>query len=429
MDDWLAKEQNAAVADATFRWLCHGEKEREKALASKTETRSAAALAAAAALGDPGTKAKLTRQNSVEDADDLEIDRQLSILGSTLALATSEVNARRARDRGGRVARHDTPADESAAMGLSEPVFLPDTQVLSEKLRPCLQESEPLPRDFTKVFDTGLFGFSMHLVPEVLSAFEQLGVKHEPLSLIPPQFETPQPPLQPAVFPPTMKELPPPALDLFDLDEHFASEKSRLAQLANKCLTGDEDELEYFLREAGIICGITPKLEQAATALAVATGQVPNPAKEAPKLKKYGSASAAPPLPTTAPITGKDVLEHLLRTLTSCKLLSQETPLPIVQQPASSPEEGGLTPAAAAAAIANGGLHTVLRATSLPGAGIGVATAGAAATNLMAPPGTPTGDELHGIPGSSPLRHGVGAAGMWSGVGAGYKTTNTSARR
>ena len=33
----------------------------------------------------------------------------------------------------------------------------------------------------------------------VSRSYEQLGVKHEPLSLIQPQFETPLPPLQPAV--------------------------------------------------------------------------------------------------------------------------------------------------------------------------------------------------------------------------------------
>ena len=37
------------------------------------------------------------------------------------------------------------------------------------------------------------------------------------------------------VFPPTFRELPGPALDLFDLDESFSSEKSRLAQITNKC--------------------------------------------------------------------------------------------------------------------------------------------------------------------------------------------------
>mmetsp|Transcript_8862 Transcript_8862/g.14390 ORF Transcript_8862/g.14390 Transcript_8862/m.14390 type:complete len:165 (-) Transcript_8862:629-1123(-) len=77
------------------------------------------------------------------------------------------------------------------------------------------------------------------------------------LSLIPPQFEAPLPPLVPAVFPPAMREPPPPALDQFDLDEHFASERLRLAQLTNKCT--DED-LEYFVRESGEILGVIKEL-------------------------------------------------------------------------------------------------------------------------------------------------------------------------
>jgi len=84
-------------------------------------------------------------------------------------------------------------------------------------------------------------------------------VKHETLSLIPPQFECPLPPLQPATFPPAMREPPPPALDQFDLDEHFASEKQRLAQLANKCT--DNDDLDYFIRESGEILGVTAQLQ------------------------------------------------------------------------------------------------------------------------------------------------------------------------
>lgn len=63
------------------------------------------------------------------------------------------------------------------------------------------------------------------------------------------------------VFPPSFRELPPPNLELFDLDEAFSSEKSRLAQLANKCLSGgdignDEADLEYFIRECGQVLGV-----------------------------------------------------------------------------------------------------------------------------------------------------------------------------
>lgn len=134
---------------------------------------------------------------------------------------------------------------------------LPDTESLSLRLRSCLQESEELPKDFTQLFEDQLFKFDTNLIPEAVALYKQLNVKHEPLSLIPPQFETPLPPLQPAVFPPTLREPPPPALDQFDLDEHFASERLRLAQLTNKC---SDDDLEYYIRESGEILGVTAKL-------------------------------------------------------------------------------------------------------------------------------------------------------------------------
>lgn len=53
-----------------------------------------------------------------------------------------------------------------------------------------------------------------------------------------------------------MREPSPPALDQFDLDEHFASPALRLAQLTNKCSPGGEEDLEYFVAEAGEILGV-----------------------------------------------------------------------------------------------------------------------------------------------------------------------------
>jgi len=140
---------------------------------------------------------------------------------------------------------------------LTEYHHVPNTQGLAMNLKSCLQENEQLPRDFTQLFDDTLFKFSMELVPEAIQLYTQLGVKHEPLTLIPPQFETPMPPLQPAVFPPCLREPSPPALDLFDLDEQFASERVRLAQLTNKCT--DED-LDFYIRQAGEILGVSEKL-------------------------------------------------------------------------------------------------------------------------------------------------------------------------
>jgi intraflagellar transport protein 52 len=75
------------------------------------------------------------------------------------------------------------------------------------------------------MFDETLFKFDTDLVPETVEVYSQLGVKHELLTLIHPQFEAPLPPLIPALFPPNLKEAPPPALELFDLDDQFASEK------------------------------------------------------------------------------------------------------------------------------------------------------------------------------------------------------------
>ena len=108
---------------------------------------------------------------------------------------------------------------------------LPDSEALAERVRCCLEESEEVTKDFTTLFDDTLFKFDTSLIPEAVSLYDELDVKHEPLSLIPPQFEHPLPPLQPAVFPPSLREPPPPALDLFDLDDQFASDKVRLAHL------------------------------------------------------------------------------------------------------------------------------------------------------------------------------------------------------
>jgi intraflagellar transport protein 52 len=136
---------------------------------------------------------------------------------------------------------------------------VPNIESISAVLKPCLQGLDELPRDFTRLFDMEMFGFDFKLVPEAVNLYKTLSVPHETLSLIPPNFECPLPKLQIAVFPPAMREPPPPALDQFDLDEHFAKEGIRLAQLTNKCSPGEED-LEYFVAEAGEILGVVQHL-------------------------------------------------------------------------------------------------------------------------------------------------------------------------
>ncbi|KAJ3150366.1 Intraflagellar transport protein 52 [Geranomyces variabilis] len=142
---------------------------------------------------------------------------------------------------------------------ISDYHYLPSTAALSSTLRSCLQESEELPKDFTSMFDMDLFCFDTTLIPAAVKAYAELGVRKESLTLIQPQFETPLPPLRPATFPPLPTDLPPPSLELFDLDDSFASDRVRLAQLTNKCT---DDDLEYYVRECGRILGVVDRLDE-----------------------------------------------------------------------------------------------------------------------------------------------------------------------
>jgi len=78
---------------------------------------------------------------------------------------------------------------------ISEYQHVPDITALADRLRSCLQESEDLPKDFTTLFNNNLYKFDTDLVPESIDLYKTLGIKHEPLTLIPPQFETPMPQL------------------------------------------------------------------------------------------------------------------------------------------------------------------------------------------------------------------------------------------
>lgn len=115
------------------------------------------------------------------------------------------------------------PLDSDEVEG-AELDHAPDTESLAQRVRSCLEESEEVSRDFTTLFDDTVFKFDTSLIPESVKLYkvwrgsgrrgaawlgsvtrcpprpcQELDVKHEPLSLIPPEFETPLPPLQPAV--------------------------------------------------------------------------------------------------------------------------------------------------------------------------------------------------------------------------------------
>lgn len=85
----------------------------------------------------------------------------------------------------------DNPGREDNA--ITEYNRTPDTSQLSENLRSCLQESKPLPKDFTRLFKSPLFTFDTNLVPDACKLFKEVEVKHEHITLIPPTFETPMP--------------------------------------------------------------------------------------------------------------------------------------------------------------------------------------------------------------------------------------------
>jgi intraflagellar transport protein 52 len=85
----------------------------------------------------------------------------------------------------------------------------------------------------------------------VIEMYKRLNVPYEPLTLVEPHFECPQPSLRMATHPPQMIAPPPPALELFDLDESFLDIRTRLQKAAAKF--NNHNDLEYFVEEAGSI--------------------------------------------------------------------------------------------------------------------------------------------------------------------------------
>ena len=146
----------------------------------------------------------------------------------------------------------------SKSVKINDYIYIPNIISISDKVKSCLDEAKEPPANFNDLYDMNMFKIDNELVPESIALYDKLHVKHEILGIIPPQFETPLPPLQLAVFDPIIKDFPVPNLELFDLDEQFASEKIKLAQTTTKCT--DED-LEYYILQCADILGISGKID------------------------------------------------------------------------------------------------------------------------------------------------------------------------
>ncbi|KAK7249664.1 intraflagellar transport-like protein [Aureococcus anophagefferens] len=149
-----------------------------------------------------------------------------------------------------------------------------------------------------------------------------------------------------------LREPPSPPLDQFDLDEHFASKRERLAQLTNKCIPGgmtkkdgdaalaEPDDLEYYVREAGEIVGATAHLAARSPENALSAKHVlAFVLNELVTFKKHRSAGTI--IASTEPIKKRAQLTHLSAYDADAK---DAGPAPL-----DDPKGGRLAPAALAA--------------------------------------------------------------------------------
>ncbi|XP_056648099.1 intraflagellar transport protein 52 homolog isoform X2 [Diorhabda sublineata] len=138
--------------------------------------------------------------------------------------------------------------------------IVPETAMLAEKPKLCLSDAvSHTVVDYSKLFDHKMYSINTMLVPDSIKLYEDLGIKHEPLKIITPKFEAPYPPLQPAVFPPSFKDLPQPPLELFDLDDAFSSVFTNLAQFTNNFMMNEnesDEKIEMYIVECSKILNL-----------------------------------------------------------------------------------------------------------------------------------------------------------------------------
>lgn len=131
--------------------------------------------------------------------------------------------------------------------------MVPDLDVLCNNPMLFLEESEEIPSDYTNLFSKEIKKISNKTLTQISKTYDEFQLEKRPLKVIKPNFETPLPSLQPAVFVPVFRALHKPELELYDLDNEFSSVQNKLTKLANKC---NNNDLDYFIRESGILLGL-----------------------------------------------------------------------------------------------------------------------------------------------------------------------------
>ena len=75
---------------------------------------------------------------------------------------------------------------------ISDYNMIPDTCKLADSVRVCLQESDEIPADYTRLFEHRLFSISTSLVPSSIRAYDQLGkifFDRESFKTLSPQYD------------------------------------------------------------------------------------------------------------------------------------------------------------------------------------------------------------------------------------------------
>ena len=119
--------------------------------------------------------------------------------------------------------------------GINEYILSSDISEMASQLQYGIEEIDSVDMDVQKLNNKEVFHLTTNTVPLIKQLYSTLLIPFEPLDIIPPEYSAPLPMLKLATFHPTMRTIPQAPLELFDLDEHCATEKERLGMLVNKC--------------------------------------------------------------------------------------------------------------------------------------------------------------------------------------------------